>query len=919
MGGGQAIILLLIVLSWSFKGIAQLPCHEGLISTECSGSSDPAIWASFKCIAGTTTFSQLIMDQLLLPQAAASTTPQMLAVKGIIKDDISTASGGYKFAPGTIIIFADQTSGIEVEPDCKLELDNTILRSCGIMWKSIFVKPEATFIAKNGSYFYSADDAVVVSQNAKISITDCTFQNNFRAIKLGMPLINGQRAPIFFTQNGGIWGNTILGAFLNPPKTGLYSFQGISIQNVSSIQIGKSEQNQNSIQRQKITIINSDEPSAGIFISNSDVTVTNTYFKDIGFSANTFLTPTPRDREAAISCHNKAKTTIVGYGINTTQFEGCHVGVYVNNAENDISGSKFLNNKIDIVHETNSGLKSAFDLRINNCKFEGFQDIGVWIKSNTYIPLGTLEVNNSIFDDNRNSANSRRGLVLEAGMPTDGTNFRFYHNEFHFRYLPNPSTRSLICVNLTNIHNGLGEGNTFYDAGTVPPNRTFKGLNMDGCIRFRWEGNDFISMTPSLTFISQNQVGATITNSPFCKYNCNSFTGLQYGMIFCNNSDASILRHNNFNSNSVFGLHLEYFTNQPAVIGRQFRQSNVWTGTGAEFGYLGFSPFNALHRANVQRSLFSIEDANETTTLWPTPRIVGAFDDAMHHVWFRANVPQNPEPYPVYPCTVSPFPEYPELDFLDTAIINGTFQPWNGFEGDAWETSFYLYKRLSESPSLMPAGSLAAYWFGNNQNENLGKLFRVFDGFSKLSTGTTGPTAGSQLLAELNTVSTDKVCEQNLKTWLQISLDQYIYETATLSTQQVASLTTIADQCRPEGGIGVVMARLTLGQPSQRELDCNEEQERGSISNRSIIAADLPSETKIFPNPASKAFTIQLNHPAQDAELRLTDSKGQLIGKWKFTGTEFTVQPEKALFGMYFLEISANGQVVSRNKIVFTH
>lgn len=568
MGEGQVILLILIVLAWSFKGVAQLPCHG--VSTECSGSSDPAVWASFKCITGTTTFSQLIINQLLLPQAMAATTPQMLVVKGIIKDDISTISGGYKFAPGSIIFFSNQTSGIEVEPDCKLELDNAILKSCGSMWKSVYVKPFATLIAKNGSNFSSADEAIVVSHYAKISITDCIFRDNYRAIKLGTPLINEQRAPIYFTQNGGIWGNTILGGYLNPPKTGIYSFQGISIQHVSNIHLGKSEQNQNNILRQKITVITSDEPCAGIFINNSDVIVTNTYFKDIGFSANTLLTPSPRNRDAAISCHNKAKTTIIGYGINATQFEDCHVGVYISNAENEISDSKFLNNKIDVVHETSSALKNAFDLRINGCKFEGFNEIGVWIKSNTYIPLRTLEVNNSIFDDNRNSANSRNGLFLQAGKPTDGTNFRFYHNEFHFRNLPSPSMRHLICVNLTNIHNGLGEGNTFYDAGTVvPPNRTFKGVNMDGCIRFRWESNDFISMTPSLSFATPSQVGAEVTNSPFCRFSCNSFTSLQYGMIFCGNSDASTLRHNIFNSNSVYGLHLEYFTNQPAVIGRQ--------------------------------------------------------------------------------------------------------------------------------------------------------------------------------------------------------------------------------------------------------------------------------------------------------------------------------------------------------------
>ena len=84
------------------------------MTNDCSGSSDPAVWASYKCITGPATFSQLISGnpQLLLPPAIAATTPQFLVVKGIIRDDITTTSGGYVFAPGSNILFADENSGI---------------------------------------------------------------------------------------------------------------------------------------------------------------------------------------------------------------------------------------------------------------------------------------------------------------------------------------------------------------------------------------------------------------------------------------------------------------------------------------------------------------------------------------------------------------------------------------------------------------------------------------------------------------------------------------------------------------------------------------------------------------------------------------------------------------------------------------
>jgi len=97
----KMFLLLMVNLMIVSQGATQLPCLG--VATECSGSTDPAVWATYKCIQGPANFSDLASpgQSLLLPQSQAATTAQRIIVKGLIKDDISTATGGYTFAAGS--------------------------------------------------------------------------------------------------------------------------------------------------------------------------------------------------------------------------------------------------------------------------------------------------------------------------------------------------------------------------------------------------------------------------------------------------------------------------------------------------------------------------------------------------------------------------------------------------------------------------------------------------------------------------------------------------------------------------------------------------------------------------------------------------------------------------------------------------
>lgn len=920
----KMFLLLMVNLMIVSQGATQLPCLG--VATECSGSTDPAVWATYKCIQGPANFSDLASpgQSLLLPQSQAATTAQRIIVKGLIKDDISTATGGYTFAAGSEIIFADESSGIEVNTGCKLTLDNTILKGCERMWKSVYVKIGATFIAQNGSSFTDGRDAIFVAHNSTISITNCYFQNNLTSISVGTTLPTGQKAPVQYTAGGGIWGNVIIGGDLKPPLDFKFSTRGINLLSLSNIQIGNAGQAQNDISNINgyIGDVDNDPALAGLYVNNSDVTVVNSHFSNNGFDL--FANPlTERMRDASLSAENRSKITLIGLGMGSEIIEDSHVGGYFTNSDGDVSQAKLLNNEYDIVHEARSSMKSAGSLKVNNCKFEGFNRYGVWLKSGGIVPLAVFEVKNSIFDDTRTIPRSRVMLHVQPGAQTDGTNYKITDNKFFFRARAGSENFVGICISLFNLNKGYAAQNEFYDEGVIAPKRVFYAATMDGCIGFHWDNNDFFGsgsgigidlLDPSPSY--DPEIGMIISNSPLCKYTCNNFNNLQVGMDFFENSDGSTLGYNNFNGHLDYAVHLaqEDLTGILPVIGRQDRRSNTWSTSGALFDYPGYNPNNAQHKNNVQRSLFSIQAINENSAFWANPREVDIIDDAIDHIWFQYKPFLPSEPYPIYPCELPTYPPYDPgpLDNMDMTIINGTFQPWRGYVADTWETSFYLYKRATENPGLITAGSAEASWYASQYNGNLGKFSRVFEGFVSLS-GESSATTGSQLMTDLNAISTTTIYEQNLKTWLGIALDQYINNAEILSPQQVSDLTAIADQCRGEGGLGVVFARLALGQPSTRSGDCPE------IEERNVQASELIFESHIFPNPVSGAFSIQVSHAIQDGHARLLDTDGRTVGNWRFSGTQFTVNPEPMASGVYLLEISNQGKILSRNKIVFIH
>ena len=241
--------------------------------------------------------------------------------------------------------------------------------------------------------------------------------------------------------------------------------------------------------------------------------------------------------------------------------------------------------------------------------------------------------------------------------------------------------------------------------------------------------------------------------------------------------------------------------------------------------------------------------------------------------------------------------------------------PWTGYPANTWDTEFLLYQRITKDASLRIEGSQAAGWFGNRYNSNIGTFQRVFDGFLSLSTEE--PTATpTQLLSDLNTITVATIYEQNLKTDLRVFLELQINGTQSLTQQQTADLSNIADQCRYEGGFGVVLARLALEQPSIRSGECSIGL-GGEGRNRSKNVNSI--KALVFPNPAiAQAFQVQLDRTLQNGTVRLVDLQGRVVGTWNFTGDILDIHEDNLSPGIYMVEVLEQSHILNRIKLVIS-
>lgn len=163
-------------------------------------------------------------------------------------------------------------------------------------------------------------------------------------------------------------------------------------------------------------------------------------------------------------------------------------------------------------------------------------------------------------------------------------------------------------------------------------------------------------------------------------------------------------------------------------------------------------------------------------------------------------------------------------------------------------------------------------------------------------------------LTIINGTTTTTSWEQNLKLVLQYQLG-VLSSGQSLSQTQTNTLQAIADQCRYEGGFGVLLARKMLPvQQYDENILCS-----GRNSDSGKKQAD---KLLIYPNPAGNFILLTLPKQTDAGTVLMFDALGQLVRNYKSSGLETRLDISDVRNGTYFLKITIEGKPSVIKKVV---
>ena len=410
-------------------------------------------------------------------------------------------------------------------------------------------------------------------------------------------------------------------------------------------------------------------------------------------------------------------------------------------------------------------------------------------------------------------------------------------------------------------------------------------------------------------------------NSPNNRVICNYSDNLNEAFYFNGPAcDHTEFRQNRM-SNNLTGLYLS----PGSVIGPQFELQNEWEGTlpanGIAEAHFDGNPSQPLKFA----SQFSINDLDQNSDLWANPRDPVAdwyvpSGGQGHNLLCYAELPTYPGISAANDLAIGGnFQGYKGYEAsaweakLDAFVVLDA-DP-NLHPADSPEAQFYAshengnvgklhrareaWNSIARFSATFEAGWTAHETTVANKLDEIAEQNLLMEGASTLSeqeqiaqnlatlTGelktlqnenavlctdyrSAVTTRAHQLDNDLDNLVTTNTWEQNLKTVLSLSVDRLLSGEPEWTTSQYATLESIANQCRHEGGIGVVLARSAI-----EKYICNDD----VMCPGAGVTRDNPATVlKVLttPNPANQRCLINFER-AINGVAGVRNAQGQVI------------------------------------------
>ncbi len=929
--------------------VCQLP--EGV---ECTLNEPSA----FKVITTSKTFSQMIADGELLPQATSGNTPQFLIVCQTITHDLF---GFYAFGAGSEIVFLNNSSGIVINGNNSnyLRFNSTYLHGCQKLWNGIRVKG-GVLEFRPFCRIEDALTAVHLEPNSQLIAETTTFDGNYTCIFAG-----GAGNPNQHSITTSINGNDFCGQkplienyAPNPQAPSCFyskPMYGIVAQNVQHLNMvawgGHTNHFRDFSASWSCSVFNPAAPT-GILAQNSSLTVSDVAFRNIangsgGKGVNFVVTPgaasmldlTGRGKNGFFTFEN-VQTGIYGLGnmtVRASHFNNLERGIYL------------------------TGNPGPYTVTVTGNSFVNVDDHTVF--ADQISPINRLVVQDNDFNDNDLSSGGlnafpRSGVHIRSFTPGQQNSWIFNNT-----FLNSPKAGAFTFGNrgvwIRNLNGSLIEQNQFTDnfGSTAQP---YEGVSVFNASTRIWSNN----FAGAGNWGVHPSAATQVQESPSCWLNCNYANQTKLGWEFQGmNSDAAKLEKNIANAHDK-GLLMR----TDAVIGNQNNKYNRWIGAGSntEAQFEGRNPGVPGDLAFVQLSRFRIHTPNMVTDFWPNPRLFGNVVDPGQ--WF---IPGSPAIVECIATAIVGGGETlaPSTTEADMRVIAGTYQPVKGYAAGLWEAKIRLYSRLSEYSELRPVASAEANWYAAQQNTTVGSLGTVYQGILSLSrysaqeqadlndaadaqqsaaqavTDKDGQiasnldnpavmvqliaerqqlevplaaaieanqsvlgnlrnaklSAAQQQLSQLSTIGTSVSYETDFKTVCRVLLETYASESG-VSEANRQTLSSIAHQCRYEAGFAVLQARASLGDEWGWEQydNCPDAGARDSKGTTTNVLS-------LYPNPAKEAALLEMGHTVATGRATLRDLSGRSLQEWALDGQRQTwLRWGELPAGLYLLEVATD-------------
>lgn len=886
---------------------------------------DCSVYPTYKCIESNgRTLAQLISDSDLEDYDDAPGEIQYIVVKDEINFYDPSDPRPYVFASGSqIFMLPGSVLAIRKE----VVFNEVSMFGCITPWTGIQVYASG-ILRLSGSGIANACEGVILSPNSSAEIALNAFANNGICIQASGSVNLLGKGIAHNTFNGNNYSIT--------PCFGVNTRSALVLNNVSHITIGNPS---------GVGIPNHFINYYGIFAANTNIDVYNTRFEERPGGAGILL----RGNGAVYTAN------IFGLGSNETDtpfIKNYQTGVNARNYNLNIANAYFLTSGIvGMIRVEDNSLPSR--LAISNNRFEDFNVSAINISKSTFRGANIKE--NKFFDGNDTSivTSGIRWLTnnlvgSNAGAEISDNHF-FDEEKTNYSFPGDHFDHTGIVINESSGMNI--EYNTFYQNYDTEERHDFRGVRLNMAFGNEITNNSFYGYYGPSVHSNSIYQGISARESGYNLIACNQAEGLNQGFYFWGPAcDQTVFRNNTMEEN-LTGLQL----GSGAIIGAQFEHENKWPGTlpggGVAEAYFEGNPGQGL----VSMSRFWINSSNQNSTLWASPRIPS--DD-----WFvptdgedsqtlncYRTLPLPPsvsdelvideefEAYKGYPGSeweaalraFSALDNNPGLlggatpadafyEANDTANIGKLYRAmkdWHdikrlttGFESD-WNTNMTAigYKLdtvaaqvavMETAPDTLQAGialELAALYedLAGLQEDN---MYLAGEYLADVA------DRAGVLAADLGAINAVEPWEQNLLKVLTIFAER-LQDTAETewTIAHYDTLLSIADQCRHEGGIGVVWARAAIGQ-----FDYDDEEMCPGYFEEIISAVGTPGrlEATVWPNPATGHCRVIFDQPLSGT-LVLRNLNGQVVKSIQVSKIAvFDLDIQNLPSGLYLLEVS---------------